>query len=71
MNPRRGRVGHLARAMLAMILAGGFVPGCSVTQADRDAATKAWAERDAQRAQECQRNRGRWVAGACIYGGGA
>ena len=47
------------------------VAGCATSPADRDATQKAWAGRDAERAAECARNRGRFVAGACIYGGGA
>ena len=57
--------------ILAGILAGGTVLGCAITPAEREATTRAWAERDAERARECERNRGRWVAGACLYGGGA
>jgi hypothetical protein len=45
--------------------------GCATSPAHREAAQKAWAERDAERAAECARTRGRFIAGACVYGGGA
>jgi hypothetical protein len=57
--------------LLAVCLAFIAAAGCATSPAEREAAQKAWAERDAQRAAECARNRGRFVAGACIYGGGA
>jgi len=57
-------------ASVALCLAA-VLEGCATSPADRDAAQKAWAERDAERAAECARTRGRFVAGACVYGGGA
>jgi hypothetical protein len=56
---------------LAATLVGCFVLGCSTSQADRDAATRAWTERDAERQGECAKKGGKWVAGACLFGTGA
>ncbi len=61
---------RLGYAILAGILAGGAVLGCAMSPAEREATTRAWAERDAERARECAQARGRWVAGACLYGSG-
>ena len=62
---------RLCYAFLAAILVGCFVLGCSVSQADQAAATRAWTERDAERHAECAKKGGRWVAGACLFGSGA
>lgn len=56
--------------MLTGILAAGTAFGCAITPAEREAAVRAWAERDAERARECAQARGRWVAGGCVFGGG-
>jgi hypothetical protein len=61
------RARTLGFAVLVAI-AGGALPGCAVSPADREATSRAWAERDAERASEC--TRGRFVAGGCAVGGG-
>ena len=57
-------------AILAGILAAGVLQGCSLTPAEQDAIRRAWEERDAERARECQRAGRSFVAGACGGGGG-
>ena len=67
----RGRGRRLIRAGtlgLAALVVSAALPGCAVSPAEREATTRAWAERDAERAREC--TRGRYVAGSCIGGGG-
>ena len=55
-------------ALLALALAGAL-PGCSTSPAEQDAIRKTWAERDAERAAECQRRGVGFVAGGCATGG--
>ncbi len=55
--------------MIGVCLATATLGGCAMSAGDQQAAQKAWAERDAERAAECARGRGRFVAGGCIYGG--
>ena len=43
--------------------------GCQ-TPAEREAAMKAWEARDLERARECLREGGMWVANTCVYGRG-
>jgi hypothetical protein len=57
--------------LLGTTLAGGIALGCSVTPAQREAITGAWAERDAERARECEQRRGKWIAGGCVFGPGS
>jgi hypothetical protein len=59
----------LALALLWLTLAG-FLAGCSTSPSEADLIRKAWAERDAERAAECQRKGFRFVAGGCAGGGG-
>ena len=59
---RAGTLGLAALVVSAALL------GCAMSPAEREATTRAWAERDAERAREC--TRGRYVAGSCIGGGG-
>ena len=54
--------------VLALALAG-TLPGCSTSPAEQDAIRKTWAERDAERAAECQRRGVGFVAGGCATGG--
>src|SRR5262249_22796204 len=63
-------IGRLARAILAGLLVSVVTCGCSVSPEQREATTRAWAERDAERASECRAKRGGWIAGSCVYGGG-
>ena len=60
---------RLGYAILAGMLAAGAV-GCAMSPAEREATTRAWVDRDAERARECAQKRGRWIAGACVFGGG-
>ena len=55
-------------ALLALALAGAL-PGCSTSPAEQDAIRRTWAERDAERAAECQRRGVGFVAGGCATGG--
>jgi hypothetical protein len=67
----RARTGRLRWAALALaVLLVGGPAGCVGGPADRDAARRAWAERDAERQRECRQARGGWVAGGCVFGGG-
>ena len=59
----------LAATLLALALAAAL-PACSTTPAEREAITKAWAARDAERAAECRRNRMGFAAGGCLSPGG-
>ena len=56
--------------VLLEMLLGATLSGCAISPAQQEATRRAWADRDAVRARECERARGMWVAGGCIYGGG-
>ena len=56
--------------LLFGLLVFGFLPGCSTSPAQQDAIRRAWEERDAERARECQRLGRGFVAGGCAGGGG-
>ena len=59
----------LCEAMAVLLLIG-ILPGC-YSPAEQEAIRRAWAEREAEQAQECQRRGLPFVAGACGgYGGG-
>jgi hypothetical protein len=60
----------LASAILLILLVGGGVAGCQVSPARQEAISRAWAERDAERARECRQRREAFIAGACVSGGG-
>jgi len=62
---------RLRNEILSGIVIGCLVVGCATSPADQAAATKAWAERDAERQRECATRNGKWVAGACLFGSGA
>jgi len=53
---------------IALGLAFALTPGCQ-TPAEREAARKAWEQRDMERAAQCLREFDQWVAGTCVYGG--
>jgi hypothetical protein len=55
---------------MAVALSAGLLTGCAQTPAEREAALKAWEARDMERARECLRTGGQWVASTCVYGGG-
>src|SRR5262249_31767280 len=59
----------LALILLGLALASALA-GCATSPADVEATRKAWAERDAESAAECQRKGFRFVAGGCAGGGG-
>jgi hypothetical protein len=65
MSPQAVLVHGVVFALLA-----GILPGCSVSPAEQDAIRRAWAERDAERAQECHRHNLGFVAGGCASPGG-
>jgi hypothetical protein len=56
-------------AILVGMLLAGTLAGCSLTAAEQDAIRRAWEDRDAERARECRRNGGGFVAGGCARGG--
>ena len=61
---------QLRLTIVVGILVGGTL-GCTISPADQENIRRVWAERDAERARECERARGYWVAGACSFGGGS
>jgi len=58
----------LSAILIGMLLAGTLL-GCSLTPVEQDAIRRAWEDRDAERALECRRNGGGFVAGGCARGG--
>ncbi len=58
------------RIALITVLVASALPACSVSPAQQEAIQRAWAERDAERAQECLRRGLRIVAGNCTGNGG-
>src|ERR1700730_4612 len=56
-------------AMVALLLAG-ILSGCSVSPERQEALRRAWAEGEAEQAQECQRHGFRYTAGVCTGPGG-
>ena len=58
----------LCEAVVALLLAG-ILHGC-YSPAQQEALRRAWAEGEAQRAQECQRHGFRYTAGVCTTPGG-
>lgn len=60
----------LGRAIVLTLLLGGGLLGCVLSPAEQEATRRAWAERDAERASECQQRRGAFIAGGCVFGGG-
>ena len=58
----------LSAILIGMLLAGTLL-GCSLTPDEQDAIRRAWEDRDAERARECQRAGGGFVAGGCVRGG--
>jgi hypothetical protein len=59
----------LSEAMVALLLAG-ILSGYSVSPEREEALRRAWADGEAERAQECQRHGFRYVAGVCTGAGG-
>jgi ABC transporter substrate binding protein len=73
--PARRGSGHRAVSgwlggLLVGLLVAGILPGCSISPAQQDAIRRAWEERDAERARECERMGRGFVAGGCTGGGG-
>jgi len=62
-------MGRLLRGGLIGLLLAGTLPGCATSPAEQDAIRRAWEERDAERAAECRRAGGGFVAGGCVRGG--
>ncbi len=52
--------------ILVGLLLCGIVHGCSISPDEQEAIRQAWADRDAERARECDRVRGFLVAGSCL-----
>ena len=65
MSPQTVLVHGVVLALLA-----GSLPGCSVSPERQEALRRAWAEGEAERAQECQRHGFRYTAGVCSGPGG-
>jgi len=61
---------HVVRATIAALPLVGILTGCAVSPAEQEAIRRAWAERDAERAQECHRHNLGFVAGGCVGPGG-
>ncbi len=59
----------LCETMVALLLVG-LLSGCSVSPEWQEALHRAWAEGEAERAQDCQRHGLRYTAGVCTGGGG-
>jgi hypothetical protein len=55
---------------MAMAVLVGVLAGCAQTPAEREAAMRAWEARDLERANECLREGGMWVASTCVSGRG-
>jgi hypothetical protein len=70
MADRVTRMKQLGRGTLLSVLLGGGLLGCALSPAEQEATRRAWAERDAERARECQQKRGAFIAGGCVFGGG-
>lgn len=66
---RRLGKGNKTLGLLAGLVLVGTVQGCALSAADQDAIRRAWDARDAERAQECRRARGGFIAGGCVRGG--
>jgi hypothetical protein len=60
----------LGRGILVSLLMGGGLLGCVLSPAEQEATRRAWVERDAERARECQQKGGVFIAGGCVFGGG-
>ena len=58
----------LSAILIGMLLAG-TLQGCSLTPAEQDTIRRAWEDRDAERARECRRAGGGFIAGGCVRGG--
>jgi hypothetical protein len=58
-----------AHTAIALIVLAATLSGCSVTPAERDAITDAWAARGRERAVECRRHGVGYAAGGCVVGG--
>lgn len=56
-----------AAVILATIL---VVAACGLEPGAHQGSQEAWQARDAERAQECQREGGRYFSGSCLRGGG-
>ena len=61
---------HTAIAALLGVVVLGLLPACSVSPGRVDEIRRAWDERDAERARECEWVGRRFVAGGCGGGGG-
>jgi hypothetical protein len=62
-------LGLACEAMVALLLAG-TLSGCSISPERQEALRRAWAEGEAEQAQECQRHGFRYTAGVCTGAGG-
>jgi hypothetical protein len=56
-------------ALLLLTCLSTVLPACATSPADTEAARRAWAERDAERARECRAAGRAFVAGGCSGGG--
>jgi hypothetical protein len=60
----------LGCAVMVALLAAGILSGCSVSPERQEALRRAWAEGEAERAQECRRHGFPYTAGVCTGPGG-
>ncbi len=60
---------QLSRATLMGMVLGGTLLGCAASPAEQEAMRRAWAERAAEQARECDQRGGRFVTGGgCDFG---
>ena len=54
------------RVVVTLVVLAALAVGCSVTPEQRAATERAWAEREAERRAECERQGLRYFSGTCL-----